>query len=112
MKVFGTGVSTNPWRPGFFLRGGDICHPLGKGQWFSPPYFTRIWRTFCPLTILPFLCVHVGRFAFYIGFKIYGADAGPYKEWMNPDDVYPGSQALHLSMRTTAIYGSEGIKGD
>lgn len=112
MRVFGTGISTNPWNPGLFFRGGDINHPLGEGKWFEPPYFKKVFHWYCPLPILPFFCLHIGRFGFYIGFKIYGVDHPLYKNYMNPDDVYVGSQALHFSTRTTAIYGSEGIKGD
>jgi hypothetical protein len=35
----------------------------------------------------------------YLGAKVYGADAPEYKFWMNPDDVYTGSQAIQLSGR-------------
>ncbi|SRR6266404_1392270 len=112
MRVFGIGISTNPWNPGLFFRGGDINHPLGSGKWFEPPFFKKVLHFYFPLPILPFLCLHVGRFGFYVGFKIYGVDAEVYKLYMNSADVYKGSQALHFSARTTAAYGSIGVKGD
>lgn len=100
MKVFGTGLHTDPWKSGIFFRGGDICDPF-NGKWFDPPYPTRIWRTYCPLPILPFISIKIGRFGIYFGFKLYGADSEHYLNWMDTKDVYPGSQALCLSVRWT-----------
>lgn len=109
MKVFslwGT-PTTNPFPVSngiqFSLHGGDICYPKGKGDWFKPPYFPAgVWRTYCSLPILPWISYRFGKRAGYIGFKVYGADSDAYKNWMNPDDVYPGSQALMPSIRLFA----------
>lgn len=87
----------------FELRGGDICHPKGEGKWFEPPYFPDgVWRTFCRWNILPFFAYRLGKKHGYMGFKAYGADSEAYKNWMNPEDVYEGSQALHVSIRPFA----------
>jgi len=94
---------TNPKRSTFgitfALRGGDILHPLGSGSWFDPPYFSRIWRAYCPITICPFISWNLFGWKGYIGFKVYGADSPAYKNWMPPADVYDGSQAMQLSAR-------------
>jgi hypothetical protein len=100
-------VSTNPFpeRNGikFCLRGGDICHPKGEGNWFAPPYFPKgIWRTYCRIPLLPVLAYRFGRRAGYLGFKVYGADSPAYKHWMPPEDVYAGSLALQISIRPFA----------
>jgi len=88
---------------------GDICDPvqIGGGNWFTPPYPKRVWRTYCSLPILPFI---MWKWPFldrtgYIGFKLYGADSPEYKKWgvgFKPEDVYEGSQALCLSFRPFA----------
>lgn len=86
------------------LRGGDVCHPLGTdGNWFTEPYFTRVLRFFCPVSILPWISWNLFGWKGYAGAKIYGADSAAYKHWMNHDDVYNGSQAIHFSIRL-AIY--------
>lgn len=50
---------TNPKRSGFgvtlALRWGDVCHPLGQGSWFDPPYFSRVMRFYLPMAV-PVLC--------------------------------------------------------
>lgn len=84
------------------LRSGDICHPIGEGKWFEPPYFASVWRAFCRLPILPFFSWKLGTWGGYAGFKIYGADADAYKWWMPAGDVYPGSLAMHISIRPFA----------
>lgn len=85
------------------LYSGDICDPL-NGQWFGPIYPSRVWRAFCNLPVLPFIA---WRWPFlnrsgYIGFKLYGADVPQYANWMRPEDVYIGSQAVCLSCRPFA----------
>ncbi len=80
------------------LRSGDVLDPL-NGKWFEEPFPTRIWKFFCNLPVLPFISWRIGSKAGYIGFKIYGADSPAYLNWMNPDDVYEGSQAMCLSAR-------------
>ena len=92
----------------FRLYSGDICDPVQiGGNWFQPPYPTRVWRTFVKLPILPFIAFKwpfMNR-AFYAGFKLYGVDANAYKEWgvgIKPEDVYKGSLALCTSVRPFA----------
>ena len=94
---------TNPKRSTFgitlALRWGDVLHPLGsEGNWFHAPYFTRILR-FYSYVPLPFISGNLWGWRFYFGAKFYGADAPEYKFWMNPDDVYDGSQAIQFSGR-------------
>jgi hypothetical protein len=94
---------TNPKRSvfgvTFALRWGDVCHPLGSdGNWFKPPYFTRILRFYSYLP-LPWITWNLWGWRGYLGAKIYGADAPEYKFWMNPDDVYEGSLAVQFSGR-------------
>lgn len=94
---------TNPKRSTFgitfALRWGDVCHPLGQdGNWFHEPYFTRVLR-FYSYVPLPFITWNLWDWRGYLGAKVYGADAPEYKNWMNPDDVYPGSQAIQFSGR-------------
>jgi hypothetical protein len=116
MKVI-RGYSTHPEQPltkpflssnGLFIefRGGDVCDPvqigLFGGKWFEPPYPKHVWRWFCRYPLLPFISWRLGGKGGYIGFKAYGADSPAYKNWMNPDDVYDGSQALCLSIRPFA----------
>lgn len=112
MKVL-RGISTNrnqslmnpfPDSGRFFfeLRGGDILHPIGSGSWFSLPYFSRIFRAFCGLCVLPFVAWKFGTIGGYIGAKAYGADSPEYCNWMNHADVFEGSHALMFSVRLIA----------
>lgn len=99
-------VTTDPFPKAtgvqFQWRGGDVCHPIGGGDWFKPPYFARVWRWYCSWPVLPYFAWRIGNRGGYIGFKCYGADSEAYKNWMNPADVYPGSMALQLSARLAA----------
>lgn len=101
-----TGELTHPFpkEDGWFLvwRGGNVCHPLSPGNWFSVPYFTRAIRFFCRWNILPYLCWKYGDRAGYFGFKIYGADSPTYASWIPAEEIYSGSQALHFSIRLGA----------
>lgn len=94
---------TNPKRSAFgitlALRGGDVLHPLGKGDWFKPPYFARVLRFWCPLPILPWISWNLWGWRGYAGAKVYGADSWDYLNWMPAGDVYQGSQALQFSVR-------------
>lgn len=96
-------ISTAPKRATFgitfALRGGDVLHPLGKGDWFRPPYFSRILRFWCPLPLLPWISWNLWGWRGYCGAKAYGADSWDYLNWMPAGDVYPGSQALQFSIR-------------
>jgi hypothetical protein len=94
---------TNPKRSTFgvtfALRWGDVCHPLGSdGNWFKEPYFTKVLR-FWSYFPLPFIAWNLFGWRGYLGAKVYGADAPEYKFWMNPADVYAGSQAIQFSGR-------------
>lgn len=94
---------TNPKRSTFgitfALRWGDVCHPLGsEGNWFHPPYFTEVLRFYSYIP-LPFISWNLFGWRGYLGAKVYGADAPEYRNWMNPFDVYVGSQAIQFSGR-------------
>jgi len=94
---------TNPKRTDlgvtFALRWGDVCHPLGQdGNWFKEPYFTKVLRFYSYIP-LPFITWNLWGWKGYLGAKVYGADSPEYKNWMNPDDVYDGSQAIQFSGR-------------
>lgn len=93
---------TNPKRSAFgvtlALRWGDVCHPLGTGDWFKPPYFARVMRFYSCLP-LPFLAWNLWGWRGYLGAKVYGADSEAYKNWMDPADVGEGSQAIQFSGR-------------
>lgn len=114
MRVFGLNLGgyplTKPYPDNngiiFRLLGGDILHPLGSdGNWFHEPFFLRVFHWFCPLPILPFFSIKLGRFGMYVGFKTYGVDAPEYKLWPAMigeglvHEVYDGSQAVMFSMR-------------
>jgi hypothetical protein len=96
-------ATTNPKREAFgvtfALRGGDVLHPLGQGDWFKSPYFSRILRFWCPIPILPWITWNLFGWRGYLGAKIYGADSEAYANWMPATDVYVGSQALQFSAR-------------
>ena len=93
---------TNPKRSSFGItlafRWGDVCHPLGQGNWFEPPYFTRVLR-FWSYFPLPFISWNLWGWRGYCFAKVYGADSEAYMNWMRPEDVYSGSQAIHFSAR-------------
>lgn len=87
----------------FALRGGDVLHPLGKGDWFKPPYFARVLRFWCPLPLLPWISWNLWGWRGYCGMKIFGVDSDAYKLWPAMSElkheVYPGSKALMASIR-------------
>ncbi len=93
---------TNPkrsvWGVTFALRWGDVCHPLGQGDWFAPPYFSRVLR-FWSYSPLPFIAWNLWGWRGYLGAKVYGVDSDAYKNWINPEEVYDGSQAIQFSGR-------------
>ncbi len=94
---------TNPkrstWGITLALRGGDVCHPLGDGKWFEPPYFAKVLRFRCPVPLLPFITWNLWGWRGYIGAKVYGVDSPAYKNWLPAEDVYDGSYAVHFSAR-------------
>lgn len=93
---------TNPKRSSFgvtfALRWGDICHPIGTGSWFDPPYFSRVLR-FNSYIPLPWVTWNLFEWKGYLGAKVYGADSPEYVNWMDAKDVYDGSQAIQFSGR-------------
>ena len=90
------------------LRGGDVVRPFG-GQWFGPDFPRRVLRFSCPLPVLPFISVALGRYGFYIGFKTFGADDRTYLLWpghvFTEADMMPESMALCPSIRFTRNRG-------
>lgn len=91
-----------PWSVFFEMRGGDVCEPLGFGtNWFHPPY-PKVWKWLCRWPVLPYFAWRFNKRAGYIGFKAYGVDAVEYKAWMDPADVFDGSQALCITARPFA----------
>lgn len=82
----------------FALRGGDVCHPLGQGDWFKPPYFSRVLR-FWSYFPLPFITWNLCGWRGYAGMKCWGCDSEAYKNWLPAEIVYPGSIAMQLSLR-------------
>lgn len=88
------------------LIGGDVVQPLGGGDWFKPPYFNRVFRSYTRIPFMPFISVRLGRFGFYAGSKVFGVDSPAYLVWMVPkEEVYEGS----LAMMACSIRGSRSI---
>lgn len=83
------------------FRGGDVCDPIG-GNWFTEPFPKTVIRFSTSLAWLPWISWKVGKKGGYIGFKAYGADSDAYKNWMKPEEVYDGSEALCFSIRPFA----------
>lgn len=102
---------TDPFRQSFgitlALRGGDICHPLGVGDWFKPPYFKEVFRFWLEWPIAPYITWRVGNCGGYIGAKIYGVDSEAYRNWLPPSEVYVGSLAMMFSIRLWAKLNPE-----
>ncbi len=98
MRVFGTKVSTAPKEAGIRFLGGDVCSPLNGHMLTGNPWPSKVLRFWCPLPILPFLCVKVGRFGCYAGAKVYGSDQN-YANWMTPADYESGGLAIVLTAR-------------
>lgn len=94
-----TDPSRNEFGITFALRGGDVCHPVGEGNWFSEPFFQKAikFRTWFPC--LPWLAWNLWGWQGYCGFKVYGVDSPTYVGFAGEENVYEGSQALHFSAR-------------
>lgn len=99
------------WGVVLSFRGGDVVRPL-NGSWFgdhSGGFPTKVLRFRCPLPVLPFLSVAMGRFGFYVGLKTFGADDRTYLLWpghvFTEADMMPGSMALCPSIRFTVNRG-------
>lgn len=95
----------------FRLYSGDICDPvlgtLFGYQWFGPNYPKYVWRTTTkvPLPFIAFKWPFINK-ACYFGFKVYGVDSEAYKNWLPPEEVYDGSQAVCLTIRPFATIGN------
>jgi hypothetical protein len=93
---------TNPkrsvWGVTLALRWGDVCHPLGSGDWFKPPYFSKVLRFYSYIPLL-FITWNLWGWKGYLGAKVYGVDSPAYKNWISADEVYEGSQAIQFSGR-------------
>lgn len=113
MRVFGLATDpqadwTTPYptgRVGLKLRllGGDVCDPywLGNGgSWFKLPA-PRLLIKFFSWLPLPYVAIGIGKWGMYLGWKVYGVDSDAYKQWLPASDVYPGSQAMCLTIRMT-----------
>lgn len=55
-----------------------------------------------PATPGVWVSYRIGKRAGYYGWKIYGVDSDAYRNWLDPLDVYDGSQAMMLSIRPWA----------
>lgn len=80
---------TNPKRSKFgvtlALRGGDVCHPLGEGKWFEPPYFEKVLR-FHMTSDIPISIAVIWAYLICTAFVIFdwwGVLAIPLF-WLNP----------------------------
>ena len=85
----------------FRIYSGDVCDPM-NGNWFEPPWPKYVIRF--KFNFLPFIAwkwPFINR-AGYIGFKLYGVDSEAYKNWIDPSEVYDGSQAVCTSIRLGA----------
>jgi len=98
MRVFGYCTDPLPWTnpfpeaDGFIfaLRGGDLCSP---DDWQNP---THVRRDYFRIPWRPFFSFRRGRFGFYVGWKVFGADVPDLKKFpsVNPSEVYDGSYAM------------------
>jgi hypothetical protein len=48
---------------------------------------------------LPFVAWNLWDWRGYLGAKVYGVDSDAYKNWIDPNAVYDGSQAIQFSGR-------------
>jgi len=94
-----------PAEDGVILRWlrGNVCDPwFDPDGWFgvrSPLVLIRFWSEIP----LPFVAWRKGRWAGYIGFKVYGVDSDAYTQWLPKWEVYPGSLAMCFSFRPFAL---------
>lgn len=82
--IFGSNlaIAKQPKSPQLSFRGGDVCVLNPSGHMLREPWTSVVFSTYCPLPILPFLSLKVGRFGGYVGFKGVGWD-DTYKAWMS-----------------------------
>lgn len=120
MKII-RGWSSDPSRPvddpllekewSFFIefRGGDIYSPVpwSKGNWFTFPYHQKTYKWFCKWPIIPFISWRFKNKGGYLGAKVYGVDSPEYLKWMPSEYVYPGSQAICITIRPFATITKE-----
>lgn len=94
-----TDPSRNEFGITFALRGGNFCHPIGEGNWFTEPYYKKAIKFFAPFVCFPWIAWNLWGWQGYMGFKCYGVDSPTYVDFAGKEEVYEGSQALHFSMR-------------
>lgn len=125
-KLFQLGVSTaekglwwdhdereycpDGWGIVFKLFSGPVVRPMTKPRfWFAKSPVPSKWNEFDPdyhwllkwwMPLAPFLSVALGRYGFYIGFKVFDLESAKYRQMAGVDEVYPGSQALTPSITT------------
>ena len=95
-------TSPFPATDGWFIaiRTGDLCSP---DSWKEP---TRVRRDY--IYYRPFVSFRKGRFGFYVGWKVFGADNEDLKKFpsVNPAEVYQGSIAMQgLTIRFSTSVG-------
>jgi len=98
------------WGFAFRLFAGDVVRPITRPRyWFAKDVPSK-WNEFDPkyhmvlkgwTPVAPFLSVALGRFGFYIGFKVFDLSPEKYRPMVG-DAQYPGSQALTPSATTRA----------
>ena len=97
------------WGVTLKLFAGPVVRPVTKprfwfvkgvpSKWneFNPDYhwLLRFWLPACP-----FLSVAVGRYGFYLGFKVFDLESAKYRQMVGDKHVFAGSQALTPSVTT------------
>ena len=96
------------WGFAFRLFAGHVVRPITRPRyWFAKDVPSK-WNEFNPkyhtvlkgwLPVAPFLSVALGRFGFYIGFKVFDLSPEKYRPMVGADQ-FPGSQALTPSATT------------
>ena len=95
----------------FRLYRGSICDPilgtLFGYKWFEEPYPKYVLKvnSKIPLPFISFKWPFLNR-GCYLGWKVYGVDSEAYKNWIDPTEVYNGSQAMCLTIRPFANLGN------
>lgn len=88
---------------------GHVVRPYTRPKFWFKTGIPSKWNSFHPtfhgvikfwLPIAPFLSISLGRFGFYIGFKIFSLEPLKYVPMVGPNEVYDGSSALTPSITT------------
>lgn len=98
------------WGFAFRLFAGDVVRPITRPRYWFADGVPSKWNEFDPkyhtvlkfwLPVAPFLSVALGRFGFYLGFKVFDLSPEKYRPMVG-DAQFAGSQALTLSATTRA----------